>query len=135
MLLTVQRLYALAIYLLRDFIRVISRGQFFQYKARVLITLAEANLVEVAVLTICVATGHPTALLRPTGTFVGLAGALTLAFYYANGEAERRLLPRFEQDFARLTAANRIMGTIVVLLVIAGTFAAAIEAAFVARGL
>jgi hypothetical protein len=135
MLSTIQRLYALAVYLLRDLIRVISRGQFVQYKARVLIALAQANLVEVAVLTICVATGHPTALLRPAGTFVGLGCALGLAFYFANGEAERRLLPRFEQDFARLTAANKIMGTIVVLLVIAATFAAAIEVAFVARGL
>lgn len=123
MLLTIQRLYALAIYLLRELIRAISFDRFFEYKARITITVAEASLVGAAALTISVATGHPMALLRPTGMFVGLSGVLSLAFYYANEEVERRLLPRFEQDFARLTTANRIIGTIIVLLVIALTFA------------
>jgi hypothetical protein len=135
MLPTIQRLYALALYLLRELIRVISRGQFFEYRVRVIITVAETSLVEAAALTICVVTGHPMALLRPTGMFVGLFCAVGLVLYRANDEAERRLLPRFEQDFARLTTANRIIGTIIVLLVIAFMFAWAIEATFVARGL
>jgi hypothetical protein len=135
MLFTIQRLYALTIYLLRELIRATSRGQFFEYKARVILAWAEGNLVAAAALTISVATGHPMALLRPTGMFVGLGCVVGAVFYYANGQAERRLLPRFESEFAQLKTANRMMGTIIVLLLIALTAAAAIEAAFVARGL
>jgi hypothetical protein len=130
-----QRLYALAIYLLREFIRAISFDRFFEYKARVILSCAETSLVVAAALAISMATGHPMALLRSTGLFVGSWGVVGLVFYYANGVAERRLLPRFEMEFARLKAASRITGTVFLLLLIALTVAAAIEAAFDARGL
>ena len=96
---------------------------------------AETNLVVAAALAISMATGHPMALMRPTSAFVGWCVVVGLVFYYANGEAERRLLPRFEQDFARLKTAHRVGGTTVLLLLIALTAAAAIEAGFEARGL
>lgn len=123
-----QRWYAFAVFLLRDFFRGASSDGLFEWKTRTVLTISQASLVAAAML--MVSAGWDTlAFMRSTGGFVGCGVVVGMLFYWANRRAEQRLLPRFEQDFRRLGRSQRIVGTIGIIVLLALTVSAAIEAA------
>jgi hypothetical protein len=133
--LTIQRLYAFAILLLRDFFRWSPGDRLFQWKAQVVMSLSQVSLLVAAAFMASVATGHLVLVARSEGTFLAFGAVLSVVLYLANGHAEQRLLPRFERAYRLLTRTQRILGTIMVLLGVALTGAAAIVSAAAARGL
>ena len=135
MSLTIQRLYAFAVLLLRDFFRWGPFDRLFQWKAQVTMSLSQLCLAGAVVFSTSVAMGHLVGVAQSKGAFLGFGTVLGLVLYSANGWAEQRVLPRFEHEYRLLTRPQRIIGTIIVLLVVALTAVASIESAAAARGL
>jgi hypothetical protein len=133
--LTIQRLYAFAVLLLRDFFCWGPLDRLFQWKAQVTMSLSQVCLVGATVLSTSVAMGHLVWIAQSKGAFLGSGTVLGLVLYSANGWAEQRVLPRFEHEYRALTRPQRILGTIMVLLIVVLTAVAFFESAAAARGL
>jgi hypothetical protein len=130
-----QRSYAFAVFLLRDFFRLSPFDQLSQWKAQVTMSLSQLCLVGAVVLTTSAAVGRLVVVARSETAFLTSAAVLTAGLYLANGYAERRLLPLFEHDYRLLTRTQRIAGMVVVVLVVALTVVAALASAAAVRGL
>jgi hypothetical protein len=133
--LATHRLYAFAVFLLRDFFALSPFDRLFQWKAQATMVLSQLFLAAAAVFGTSVALGHLVVIAQSKSTFVVFGGVIAVVLALANGQAERRLLPRFEHQYRLLTRTQRIIGTIIVLLGIALTFTAALLCAVAARGL
>ena len=70
---------------------------------------------------------------RASGVLVGVALALTFLAIWANREAERRLLPRFEKDFRLLGRTQKVAATISVMLLVVLSLVAFLLTAQAAR--
>ena len=111
----IQRWYAFAIFLLRELLRSDMDAGLSQWKARTIITASESFFALAAIDEVSIAADWR---VFSTGAFVFCGVVVSTVFYWANGQAEERLLPRFERDFRKLSRAQRIAGTVVVLLLV-----------------
>jgi hypothetical protein len=132
-LLRIQRWYAYAVFALRDLIRVISFDPLHEWKTRVTLTMAQVLFALAAFWTTTTIMGHRPAIGRAALLFV--FSILYLILYLVNGYLERRLLPRFGNDFLRLGRTGTLTAKICVLLFVALAVVAAAAAATADRRL
>jgi hypothetical protein len=118
MITRLQRGYAFAVFLLREFIRSTSADRFFEWKAQVVMTASQSFLILAAVYTFSVARGARLEVLESKRSFLMFSMGCATLLYLANGYAEERLLPRFKEQFERLDRRDKRRGAIAVLLLV-----------------
>lgn len=114
-----KRWYAFAVLLLRDLFRAASNDALFEWKARTVLCLSEVWIGMTIIMLTCMAAGWH-AFLRSFNAFFGSALIIGALLIWANREVERRLLPRYEREFRRLSKRQRVAATsgLVLLMVL-----------------
>jgi hypothetical protein len=130
---TLQRGYAFAVFLLREFIRSISADRFFEWKAQVVMSASQSFFILGAIYTSSVARGGRLEVLESKRSFLMFGIGCATLLYIANGYAEERLLPRFKEQFDRLDRREKRRGIIAVLLLVLLCYLAMTAAAYAAR--
>jgi hypothetical protein len=130
---SLQRGYAFAVFLLREFIRSISADRFFEWKAQVVMSASQSFLILAAIYTFSVARGARVEVLESKRSFLVFSIGCATLLYFANGYAAERLLPRFKEQFERLDRRDKRRGVIALLLLVLLCYLAMTAAAYAAR--
>ena len=133
MITRLQRGYAFAVFLLRESIRSISADRFFEWKALVVMTAWQVFTIFGALYILSVARGERLEVLESKRSFLMFSVGCATALYFANEYAEKRLLPRFKEQFDRLDRRDKRRGTIAVLLLVLLCYLAMTAAAYAVR--
>jgi diacylglycerol kinase len=127
---TLERWYAYAVLSLRDGFRGGPSSPFYEWKARTSMVALQGFVAATAVMTAVTVSGWYGAFRYLPPWVVGF-GIFGMALTWANTAAERRLLPRFEHEFHRLSKRRRSAGRIAVVLCMMLAAAAFLTAAAV----
>lgn len=133
MIVTVQRWYAFAVLLLRELIRAVSLGRYFEWKALVVMTGSQVFLVFAALYTFSAARAERLEVLESKRSLRTFSFGCATLLHLANEYAERRLLPRFQEAFGRLDRKEKGKGMIAVLLLVVLCDLAMTAAAYAVR--
>jgi hypothetical protein len=121
-----QRGYAYIMLALRDLTGSQSSkswSEWTEWKATCAMVMAQGLLVVDALYAISVVTGRMLAVIRERHTLIGFAIVLSVTLYVVNEQAQRRLLPRFQQGYVRLKrwvrfsiATGMVLATVLLLM-------------------